>query len=333
MTDKIDISPEAVATLLEERERIDADFADEIKRRGGTLTELVNLAIARRTTAVLRAMAEERDEAMATVEGMITRMRALRDAQDAVRGFADEVKQAEGEAAIAAAHASGFAEALQLPQLHSSFQNAVAAWMEECFGAVIAADVTERNHRFLEEALELVQANGTTRGEALQLVDYVYDRPAGEVGQEIGGVMVTLAALCEAVRLNMEVYGDIELKRCWDKIEKIRAKQAAKPRHGPLPEAPATVTVPVEPTLGLLMSMAIRMDHALGHPGYYDASPDSMLFDPHGPSHAQRVKCMLSEMRQVHEEIVGTGFYKPKKEDDYRSLIPNDALVPKDPQR
>ena len=39
-------------------------------------------------------------------------------------------------------------------------------------------------HRFLEEALELVQACGATASEAHQLVDYVYGRPVGEPAQE-----------------------------------------------------------------------------------------------------------------------------------------------------
>lgn len=116
-----------------------------------------------------------------------------------------------------------------------SFQRAVGTWMQTCFGPAISDDKTERNHRFLEEALELVQATGCTASEAHQLVDYVFGRPVGEPYQEVGGVMVTLAAHCSAHRLDMETAGDDELNRVWDLIEKIRAKQAAKPKHSPLP--------------------------------------------------------------------------------------------------
>jgi hypothetical protein len=35
--------------------------------------------------------------------------------------------------------------------------------MQACFGPEISADRVERNHRFLEEALELVQACGAAR--------------------------------------------------------------------------------------------------------------------------------------------------------------------------
>lgn len=117
----------------------------------------------------------------------------------------------------------------------STFQERVKPWMLACFGEEISHDVTERNHRFLEEAIELVQATGCTESEAHQLVDYVFARPVGEPAQEVGGVMVTLAALCLAQKMDMHAAGDTELERIWANIEKIRAKQAAKPRHSPLP--------------------------------------------------------------------------------------------------
>ena len=118
-----------------------------------------------------------------------------------------------------------------------SFQGGVQPWMMACFGAEISADGAERNHRFLEESLELVQACGCTASEAYQLVDYVYGRPVGERAQEVGGVMVTLAALCLAQGLDMHAAGETELARIWTKVEAIRAKQAAKPKHSPLPAA------------------------------------------------------------------------------------------------
>lgn len=120
------------------------------------------------------------------------------------------------------------------------FQPRVLAWMLACFGPEISNDAIERNHRFLEEALELVQACGCTASEAHQLVDYVYGRPAGEKIQEVGGVMVTVAALCLAQKLDMVEAGERELARIWTKVEQIRAKQAAKPKHSPLPSPPAT---------------------------------------------------------------------------------------------
>lgn len=116
------------------------------------------------------------------------------------------------------------------------FQSRVQPWLMACFGEMIAGDREERNHRFLEEALELVQSCGCTASEAHQLVDYVYGRDVGDPPQEVGGVMVTLAALCLANGLDMRENGETELARIWTKVEAIRAKQAAKPKHSPLPQ-------------------------------------------------------------------------------------------------
>lgn len=121
------------------------------------------------------------------------------------------------------------------PVVQGTLQERVQPWMMACFGPAISADVTERNHRFLEESLELVQSTGCTQSEAHQLVDYVFGRPAGEPAQEIGGVMITLAALCLAIGADMDQCGETELARIWTCVEKIRDKQAAKPPHSPLP--------------------------------------------------------------------------------------------------
>lgn len=115
------------------------------------------------------------------------------------------------------------------------FQGRVHDWMLACFGEAIAADGVERNHRFLEEALELVQSKGCTASEAHQLVDYVFGRAVGEVNQEAGGVLVTLAALLTPAGVDMVEAGETELARIWTKVDQIREKQAAKPKHSPLP--------------------------------------------------------------------------------------------------
>lgn len=115
-------------------------------------------------------------------------------------------------------------------------QTRVALWMKICFGAEISEDKIERNHRFLEESLELVQSLGCTQSEAHQLVDYVFNRPIGEPFQEVGGVIITLAALCLPNGLNMNEAGETEYERIMQPniIEKIRAKQARKIKFSPL---------------------------------------------------------------------------------------------------
>lgn len=117
-----------------------------------------------------------------------------------------------------------------------SFQKDVDAWMAKCFGRAISKNVAERNYRFLEEAIELVQSKGCTVSEAHQLVDYVFNRPSGEPGQEVGGVMVTLAALCSAAGLDLNQCAEAELERVWANMMKIKVKQANKPIRSPLPQ-------------------------------------------------------------------------------------------------
>ena len=124
-----------------------------------------------------------------------------------------------------------------LARVPESFQIRLRAWMLQCFGPDISRDKIERNHRFLEEALELVQALGCTASEAHQLVDYTFERPVGDPKQEAGGVKVTLAALCDANDMDLDECGETELARVWTKIDAVRAKQAAKPKHSPLAAA------------------------------------------------------------------------------------------------
>lgn len=116
------------------------------------------------------------------------------------------------------------------------FQDRVKDWMTACFPAEATSDVQERLHRFLEEALELAQASGGSREDAIALVDYVFSRPPGQPQLEAGGVMVTLAGLCSASGFDMAEAGETELSRNWDRLEIIRAKRAARPDNSPLPQ-------------------------------------------------------------------------------------------------
>jgi len=144
--------------------------------------------------------------------------------------------------------AAGLDEAHGRPAASAEpFQTRVQPWLIECFGPTIAGDREERNQRFMEEALELVQSCGCTASEAHKLVGYVFGRPVGEPAQEVGGVMVTLAALCLANDLDMHVAGEKELARinAPETLLKIRAKQAAKPKYSPLPAAPVAAQAPV----------------------------------------------------------------------------------------
>lgn len=110
------------------------------------------------------------------------------------------------------------------------FQTTVSEWMGATFLPSLYSDPTERGDRFLEEALEMLQAAGYDRRRVATLVDYVWGRPAGELWQEVGGVMVTLAGFCWVHDIRMQDEGERELARIQtpEISAKIRAKQEAK---------------------------------------------------------------------------------------------------------
>lgn len=78
---------------------------------------------------------------------------------------------------------------------------------------------------------------------------------------------------------------------------------------------PSTVVVSVVPSEGLLMSMALRYDHGLGCPGYYD---HPLMGKP--GDHARRLASTITTMRQLYEEVVGTGFYSSAREAAYLAM-------------
>ena len=140
-----------------------------------------------------------------------------------------------GESALETFWTSNPNRALAFDIEGKPFQTSVDDWIQECFGPEIASNREERTWRFLEEALELAQANGCSVEDAHKLVDYVFGRPVGEIEQEVGGVMVTLSALCSASDIEMMDAGRAEVKRVWSKMDVIRAKHAAKTIRTPLP--------------------------------------------------------------------------------------------------
>ena len=126
---------------------------------------------------------------------------------------------------------------VSIPTTLKWYQTAIAHWLLEVFPPEICKDKDIRNYRFLEEALELVQAGGCTRERAYELVDYVYGRPVGEKAQEVGGVMVTLAGWCEVHGVDLQSAAMNELERVNrpEIMQKIRDKQASKVGTSALP--------------------------------------------------------------------------------------------------
>lgn len=119
----------------------------------------------------------------------------------------------------------------------SKFQDRVMAWMSHTFPLSVVMDIRERGFRFCEESLELVQALGLTKDEVLKLVDYVYGRPVGNIGEEVGGVGTTLASVCNTVGIRMDECFDNELDyKCWPNAAAIKLKHDSKTnKASPLP--------------------------------------------------------------------------------------------------
>jgi NTP pyrophosphatase (non-canonical NTP hydrolase) len=119
--------------------------------------------------------------------------------------------------------------------MEKTYQDRVAEWMMACFGADITNSLQERCFRFFEEAGELSQALGMTEQQARDLVAYTWGRDKGEPAQEVGGAMVTLAAMCHASGLDMAAAGEAELARINtpETIDQIRRKHSAKTLRTP----------------------------------------------------------------------------------------------------
>jgi len=76
--------------------------------------------------------------------------------------------------------------------------------------------------------------------------------------------------------------------------------------------------VPIEPSPGLLMRMAIRNNHGLGIPRYYDQP--LLIKANHGVTHARLLQRAISEMRKIHDEVVGDGFYSAERDSCYAAI-------------
>lgn len=118
------------------------------------------------------------------------------------------------------------------------------AWAKRVFGDLPGVDVMSprvRALRFLEEAIELYQAVTIADGmtpdaaetKAAGLLDYVFARPVGEPGQEVGGTMITLMSLCSRLGLSVDACERDEAARVNAiDVDKLRDKQMQKVRAG-----------------------------------------------------------------------------------------------------
>ena len=108
------------------------------------------------------------------------------------------------------------------------WQQMATDWALKTFGETKVMDIQKRCQRFLEEACELVQSLEMPVDEARKILEYAYGRNKGEPPQEVGGVMMTLAPLCHAAGINMASSAATEIARAYERIDKIREKEATK---------------------------------------------------------------------------------------------------------
>ncbi len=102
-------------------------------------------------------------------------------------------------------------------------QDAMLSWARETFGNIEGCDpvsLEERARRFLEEALELVQACGLDDEMATRVKDRVYSREPGDVRKEIGQSSMTLSILAE-------VLGESVAQCEVDEFDRVQSKSKA----------------------------------------------------------------------------------------------------------
>jgi len=74
--------------------------------------------------------------------------------------------------------------------------------------------------------------------------------------------------------------------------------------------AALSATLPSEPPYGLLVSIALRLDHGLFLP----------LINESEAEHKRRIEVALSNARKAWEECSGNGFYSPEREAGYAAM-------------
>ena len=107
-------------------------------------------------------------------------------------------------------------------------QQDVQEWLHNCFDHKIVHSRQERALRFLEEAIELCQASGLPFESVQSIIHYVYSRSVGRLEQEAGGVMISFAALCNNLNIDMQFVANAEYQNICRKVEAIRTKQLNK---------------------------------------------------------------------------------------------------------
>lgn len=109
-------------------------------------------------------------------------------------------------------------------------ESRVDIWLRDCVGHEVADNLEERNNRFCEEALELLQACGYTRQQIDAMADVVYSKsPSTDIAGACADVMVCLMPLARARQIDLTTALRETIKRNWANSNAIREKNRHKP--------------------------------------------------------------------------------------------------------
>src|SRR5438034_715247 len=112
-------------------------------------------------------------------------------------------------------------------------QEIVVSWAEQAFGRDQSTSLPQRGLRLLEEAIEAFQASGGDEAMAHKLVTFVFARPPGTVGQELGGVAVTALVMAAAAGLSADDEECREIHRVLNKpLKEFTERNANKNAAG-----------------------------------------------------------------------------------------------------
>jgi NTP pyrophosphatase (non-canonical NTP hydrolase) len=95
-------------------------------------------------------------------------------------------------------------------------QGVVKAWIKRVFG-LRTINLRFRAERVLEEALELAQAAGYPQEKVAGLTAKVYANPPGALRQEVGGLGISVLALCETAGISADERAEAEIHRVLSK--------------------------------------------------------------------------------------------------------------------
>lgn len=118
-------------------------------------------------------------------------------------------------------------------------QERVYTWIVKTFGKKVAKP-QERALRLVEEAVEAAQAVDVDVEIILATIRFVYEKPKGNIAQEIGGIGVTLLALAASLNISAHDEEGREAERVMKMDpEHFRKRHNIKAKAGIAEYAPA----------------------------------------------------------------------------------------------